>query len=267
MTLSEESLQGGVANAGAVTRAGNHVLRPANPFTETVHRFLTDLRATGFDGASLPVGIAADGRERLEFIPGDVPIPPYPEWAQTGSALASVSSLIRRFHDASVQVSYRGEWSDEMADPGRLRADAVIVCHNDVCMENVVFRDGAAVALLDFDFAAPGRPIYDLAQFARMCVPVDDPASAAQLGWHEADRPARLRLVADAYGLDAGQRGELHSVLSSTIDRGGQFVLRRVQAGDQNFIRMWNELGGMERFDRRRRWWAEHGPEFAAALG
>ena len=29
------------------------------------------------------------------------------------------------------------------------------MCHNDVCPENVVFRDGIAVALLDFEFAAP----------------------------------------------------------------------------------------------------------------
>lgn len=266
MTVSEERLEGGVANAGAVTRVGDHVLRPANPFTETVHRFLTDLRATGFGGASLPVGVTPDGREQLEFITGEVPIPPYPAWAQTDDALASVAALMRRFHEASARVSNRGEWSDEMADPGPPGGDAVIVCHNDVCLENVVFRDGQAVALLDFDFAAPGRPVYDLAQFARMCVPVDDPASAGQLGWHDADRPSRLRIVADAYGLDGAQRGELLSVLSSTIDRGGQFVLRRVEAGDANFIRMWNEFGGMERFDRRRRWWAEHGSVFAESL-
>ena len=35
--------------------------------------------------------------------------------------------------------------------------------------------------------------------------------------------------------------------------RGGEFVRRKVEAGDPNFIKMWNELGGMERFDRRRR--------------
>ena len=56
-------------------------------------------------------------------------------------------------------------------------------------------RDGIAVGLLDFDFAAPGRVLYDLAQMARMCVPVDDDVSAARLGWQGADRPARLRLV------------------------------------------------------------------------
>jgi Ser/Thr protein kinase RdoA (MazF antagonist) len=31
-----------------------------------------------------------------------------------------------------------------------------------------VFHEGTAVGLLDFDFAAPGRPVYDLAAFARM---------------------------------------------------------------------------------------------------
>jgi thiamine kinase-like enzyme len=53
-----------------------------------------------------------------------------------------------------------------------------VICHNDVCLENVVFRGGLAVALLDFDFAAPGRPTFDSAAFARMCVPVDDDISS-----------------------------------------------------------------------------------------
>jgi len=34
-----------------------------------------------------------------------------------------------------------------------------------------VFREGRAVALIDWDFAAPGRPVYDLAQMARMWRP------------------------------------------------------------------------------------------------
>lgn len=141
-----------------------------------------------------------------------------------------------------------------------------IVGHNDVCLENVVFRGGAAVGLLDFDFAAPGRPVYDVAQFAKMCVPIDDDVSAARLGWKPAHRPARLRLVADSYGLDARSRTELFRILSGSIARGGEFVRRRVEAGDPNFIAMWDEMGGGERFDRRRRWWTEHQDQFAGAL-
>ena len=264
--MDGEVLVGGVANAGAVIRVGDLVLRPSNPFTPTIHRFLVELRSAGFTGASLPVGTTTDGREKLEFIPGEVPVTPYPDWAQTDDVLASTSELMRRFHLASAGIPGTGEWNSEMSDPGVLGGEHVIVCHNDVCLENVVFRQGEAVALLDFDFAAPGRPLYDLAQFARMCVPVDDPTSAAGLGWHEADKPARLRVVADAYGLSEQERLEFHAVLGATIDSGGEFVRRRVEAGDRNFIQMWDQIGGMERFDRRRRWWDERAADFAAAL-
>ena len=261
--MDEEELPGGVANAGAVTRAGDDVLRPSNPHSRSIHRFLSSLRAAGFDGASLPRGIDDDGRERLVFIEGDVPVPPYPAWAQVDAALASVAALLRRFHEAARSFDPAGStWSTEMADP----AGGPILCHNDVCLENVVFRDGLAVGLLDFDFAAPGRPAYDLAQMARMCVPVDDDVSASRLGWEPADRAARLRLVADAYGLDAAGRAELLDVLAGTIERGGEFVRRRVEAGDPNFAKMWDEMGGMERFDRRRRWWAAERHRFADAL-
>jgi aminoglycoside phosphotransferase (APT) family kinase protein len=261
--LAEEILFGGVANAGAVTRDGAHVLRPSNPHSRSIHHFLTSLHGIGFSGASVPIGIDADSRERLWFIEGDVPVPPYPTWVQHDDTLASVADLIRRFHDASRTFDpHQSTWSTEMADP----AGGLIVCHNDVCLENVVFRDGVAVALLDFDFAAPGRPVYDLASFARMCVPIDDDVNVARLGWLPADLPARLRLVTDTYGLDAAGRLEVYAILDDSIIRGGQFVRRRVEAGDANFIKMWNEMGGMKRFDRRREWWAQRQHHFVAAL-
>jgi aminoglycoside phosphotransferase (APT) family kinase protein len=211
----------------------------------------------------VPVGIETDGRERLEFIDGQVALPPYPEWAQSDPSLISVAQLIRRFHVGSQGFDLTGcSWSSEMADP----SGGSVLCHNDVCLENVVFRDGIATALLDFDFAAPGRPVYDLAQFARMCVPIDDDLIAAKLGWAPADRPARLRLVADAFGLDPAERRQLIEVLDASMAAGGAFVRRRVEAGDPNFTAMWDAMGGAERFDRRRLWWVEHKVRFVDAL-
>lgn len=259
----DEVLAGGVANAGAVVRQGEHVLRPSNPHTASIHRFLTALREAGFAGASEPVGVDPDGRERLVFIPGEVAVPPYPDWFQDDASLVSIADLLRRFHEASRGFDPTGEsWSDEMADP----LGGPIVVHADVCPENVVFRDGVAVGFLDFDFAAPGRPVYDLAAMVRMCGPIDDELSARRLGWGPADQPGRLRLVTDTYGLDGAGRSDLLEVLDDVIAGGGQFVLRRVEAGDPNFISMWGEMGGMERYDRRRRWWSEARPTFAAAL-
>jgi thiamine kinase-like enzyme len=211
----------------------------------------------------LPAGMGGDGRERFVFIEGEVPLPPYPQWARSDEALVSVAALMRRFHRAAALTGpSAGTWSSELADP----AGGSVVCHNDVCLENVVFRDGTAVALLDFDFAAPGRPVYDVAQFARLCVPVDDEISAARLGWRPADKPARLRLAADSYGLDATARRQLVEVMADSIARGGEFVRRRVEAGDPNFTAMWEAMGGIERFDRRRRWWAARRQDFDAAL-
>ncbi len=264
----EEQLAGGVANAGKVTRVGAVVFRPSNPHSVAIHAFLATLRDSGFVEASAPLGIDDDGRERMTYIDGEVPLPPYPAWAQADAALVSIAVLMRRFHTASATFDAAGAvWSPEMRDPagGGPRSGA-IVCHNDVCLENVVFRDGVAAGLLDFDFASPGRPVFDVSRMASMCVPVDDDLSAERLGWGPADRPARARVVADAYGLDAPGRRELVEILAGSIARGGEFVRRRVEAGDPNFIEMWNGMGGMERFDRRRSWWAEHRSAFDAAL-
>ena len=140
------------------------------------------------------------------------------------------------------------------------------MCHNDVSPENVVFRNGIAVALLDFEFAAPGRPVYDLAHLARLCVPVEDDFDQVRLGWRPGDRPARLRVVADAYGLDGDGRADLLPAMDNAIDRLEAAVRRSVEAGDPNAVEMWNRTGGSERYDRRRRWWIVHHDEFAAAL-
>jgi hypothetical protein len=259
----EQPLEGGIAHAGAVVRAGPHVLRPASPHSGSIHAFLRAVRQAGFEGAPSPVGIDEDGRERLVYIDGDVPVPPYPEWSQTDAALASVARLLRGLHDAARGFDSRGlTWSDTLAD----RAGGTVVCHNDVELSNVVFRDGNAVALLDFEFAAPGRPVYDLAHLARLCVPIDDDFDQARLGWRPADRPARLRLVADAYGLDRDGRAELLTAMDDAIARIEAAVRPRVDAGDPNAIAMANRTGGIEKYHRRRRWWTDHHEQFAAAL-
>jgi Phosphotransferase enzyme family len=261
--VAEQQLDGGIANAGAVVRVGPHVLRPSSPHSASIHAFLRTVRQAGFEGASAPVGIDEDGRERLVFIDGDVPVAPYPDWSQSDTALASIAGLLRRLHDAARGFDPQGlTWDNRLADP----AGGTLVCHNDVCPENVVFRDGIAIALLDFEFAAPGRPVYDVAHLARLCLPIEDDVDQARLGWRPADRPARLRLVADSYGLDRGGRAELLTAMSDAIARIEAAVRRSVDAGDPNAVELWNRTGGSERYDRRRRWWTDHLEQFAAAL-
>ena len=261
--VAEEQLHGGIANAGQVVRVGPHVLRPSSPHSGSIHAFLRAVREAGFEGASRPVGIDEDGRERLLFIEGDVPVAPYPDWSQSDAALASIAALLRRLHDAGRGFDPQGlTWNEALADP----AGGTLVCHNDVELSNVVFREGVAVALLDFEFAAPGRPVYDVAQLARLCVPIESDLDQARIGWRPADRPARLRLVADAYGLDRDGRAELLTAMDDAIDRIEAAARRSVDGGDPSAIDAVRRTGGMEKYDRRRRWWSDHRHEFEAAL-
>ena len=73
-------------------------------------------------------------------------------------------------------------------------------------------------------------------------------------------------MVADAYGLVAAQRTELIECLDQAMRGGESFVQRRIDAGDPNFQRMLEEMGGMERYARRRRWWRASRPEFVEAM-
>ena len=261
--MVERQLHGGIANAGQVVRDGPHVLRPSGPHTPSIHAFLRAVRDAGFEGVPDPVGVDDDGRERMVFVEGDVPLTPYPDWSQTDAALASVAELLRGLHDAARGFDPSGlTWNDSLADP----AGGSVVCHNDLEPSNVVFRHGVAVALLDFEFAAPGRPVYDLAHLARFFVPIDDDADRARLGWQPADHPARLRLVADAYGLDRDARSELLPALDDAFERIEAAVRRAVDVGDPNAVALWDRTGGGERFARRARWWSDHRDDFAGAL-
>jgi hypothetical protein len=259
----EKPLDGGIANAGAVFRVGQEVIRPSTPHSPSIHTFLRAVRDAGFEGVPMPVDVD-DRHERLELIDGEVPAPPYPAWSQSDAALASVAELLRRFHDAGRGFDPRGlRWSDALADP----TGGALVCHNDVELSNVVFRDGIAVALIDFEFAAPGRAVYDLGQLARLCVPIDDEHDQVRLGWLPADRPPRLRLVADAYGLDQDGRAGLLAAMDDALDRIEAAVRRSVDNGSPQAIARLAATGGIEKYDRRRRWWDRHRDEFAVALG
>ena len=69
-------------------------------------------------------------------------------------------------------------WSDELADP----QGGPVICHNDVCPENVVHRATARSRCSTSTSPRPGRREYDVAQLAKMCVPLDTDEDAARLG-------------------------------------------------------------------------------------
>src|SRR5215213_1256712 len=97
---AEVELAGGTSNHGLVVRVGDTVRRPQSPASPAVHALLRHLERVGFDGAPRLLGTDDEGREVLEFVPGTAVTPPYPAWALTDAALASVADLLRRYHEA-----------------------------------------------------------------------------------------------------------------------------------------------------------------------
>lgn len=258
-------LPGGTVNAGAVVRRGSLVDRPAPHTAPALHAYLHALRRRGFTGAPLPVGRTPDGREQLTFVPGDVALPPFPAWALTETALTSVGRLLRDLHatSADIPVDTGVGWPRELSDP----EGGPILCHNDVCPDNVVFRDGRAAALIDFDLAAPGRPVWDVAMAARYWVPLLDPESAASLyPGGPLDAPRRLRVLADGYGLSAPDRAVLPDVVEQATEACRAFVAARVAEGDPVYRRVLAERGGWARWDRIRTWLRTHKQAFSTAL-
>ena len=262
----EQILGGGLANPGQVVKRGDTVERPAPPHAAALHTYLRAMHDAGFDGAPEPMELRG-AREVLSFVRGDVAIPPYPQWSRDEDVLASVGRLLRRMHDASAAIPIPdADWPAEFADPEPAGAQNLVLCHNDACLENVVFRDGQAAALIDFDFAAPGRPLWDLAMSAWYWVPMVPQAIAAVEGFDGMDSPARLRIMVDAYGLDDAGRRTLLSLFPLAVATMQAFMKGRVAAGDPVFIEV-DAKRDPERYAKILAWLDERHAEFLAALG
>ncbi len=262
----ETPLPGGVANAGEVVRVGDTVRRPPGAHADSIASLLAFLRDRGFDGAPERRGVDERGREMLTFIPGRVPLPPFPPWSTSEQALESVAQLLRRFHDATIDfVHANATWSQAFTDP---TGAAEVMCHNDVCPENVVFSGRRAIALLDFDFVAPGRRIWDVARTLRMWAPLSAPS-------HRVNHPAtldaltRTTLLCRAYGISQQDAAMFVATVEQCITVGTRFVRDRVTAHEQAFVDMWNSGGGEARAAADREWLSANKQSLAdaASLG
>lgn len=245
MTLDEEEpLVGGMDNAGKVVRVGNTVRRPIKVSSEAVHTLLLHLESVGFDGAPRYLGSDERGREVLSFTEGLVPLPPYPAWAMTDDVLTDVARLLRRYHEAVADFSPANvmTWMSDFADP----LDGSVVCHNDVSPENVVFRDGRPVALIDFDLAAPGRALWDVAITVRGWAPL----SAPQTRHHHPsthDGVDRLRRFVNAYGVDPEDAEELVNAIFAQRQQMLAHIQGEIAKGVRVWIDNWQGAHGEER--------------------
>lgn len=250
----EQRLAGGFV--ADVVRVGDTVRRtpPANlDFVSTLLHHLADV---GANLAPRHLGVDARGRQILSHIEGRVPWRDREDQAFfTDQALVRLAELMRRLHDACAGTPLAG--------------NAETVCHRDLSPKNTVYRDFPAgplpVAFLDWDLAAPGPRIADVALAGWHWAALGEGTDPAELG-------RRCRVLCDAYEAAATgparvalARGDLVDLMLDQIED----TWRGIDAGadrDEPGMRRLRERGAVDGVRRWQDWLLAHRRTVAAAL-
>ncbi|WP_332602076.1 phosphotransferase [Arthrobacter sp. S2(2024)] len=261
-------LLGGDVTEGLV-RVGDTVRRPVSDASARVRRLLDFLQSAGFQGAPRFLGIDDSGRDTLSFVPGDTAGRPWPSWVADESSAISVARLVRAYDDAVQPLGVPG-WAraDDAADPlgcpGSIAGPATFLAHMDITPENVVFRDGTAVALIDFDLLRPATRSEEVANLllwwgAWMPVADRDPVMRG------VDAASRAAMLVDAYGLGPADRAKIVGVTRNAAERSWHVMRHRALTQGGGWKRMWDEGIG-DKILRRQAWLAENAAVLHAAI-
>ncbi|MEU0564971.1 phosphotransferase [Nonomuraea sp. NPDC005983] len=265
----EIPLAGGDVTEGVV-RVGDTVRRPVGPNAPLVHALLRHLEEAGFTGAPRFLGIDAAGREVLTFVPGEVAGRPRPAWIADEERLASVGRLVRDYDDAVagfvVPEGVRPGlgFSEPPGMPPAPPYPAEVVGHMDYTPDNIVFRDGEAAALIDFDIAKPVARVEEVCNAMLYWAPLGDPVDADPL-LREVDVPRRCRILADAYRLSDADRSRLVEVAVLRTRRSWFSMKQIAEERGGGWARMWDEGVG-DQIKRREAWLDRTGAAIDAAL-
>lgn len=235
----EVPLAGGRLTCGVV-RVDDTVRRPMGEHSPFVHRLLRHLESVGFDGAPRVLGVDARGREVLSFLDGWVPpnLDRFPD-----GVLMAAARLLRRFHDATAGSALAGEHD--------------VVCHNDPSPCNYVFVAGRPVAFIDFDHAAPGDRLRDVAYAGWLwTLSADDDAPPVS------EQARRLRLMAGGYGL-TDTSPLLDAVLRRQEENHAE-ALVRTRSSDPSVAEYGRASAAWQA--RQMAWLRDHANEFRAVL-
>ena len=250
-------LSGGTANRGLVIRVGDAVLRPTAPCWRATHALLAHLRMAGFEGAP-QVLAATPATEMLTYMDGQAAVLPLAGEMLTDAALVSLADLLRRYHRAAASFDPEGYvWPRPI--PARFRTG--LVSHNDVHPANLVFRDGRAVALIDFDWAGPGSAAWDFAAAARYWVPLQDDKDIADS--RQGRALERFRIFLEASGLTRAVRRQVAEAVVANHDWTYAIVTEAAAVGHQGFADHWRAVAGS--VARARRWCRRHQRDLLAA--
>lgn len=205
----EIPLTGGRITQGVV-RIGDHVHRPACANAKFVHAALNELALKQIPFAPRFIGIDYQGREILTYMPGDVPDN---LGEHTPQQCAAAARIIRALHDALRDF------------PGC--PDGMTVCHNDLSPCNFTFLDGLPAAVIDWDAAAFGDPLDDLAYAAWMWLDIGNPENSPEAVLRGMDAMLDAYGASDRRGLCERMLGQMARVGAGVFPTEAQTLATR----------------------------------------
>ncbi|MFF4055073.1 phosphotransferase [Streptomyces sp. NPDC001668] len=239
----EESVLGGGA-VNEVVRVGETVRRPPSERSPFVRELLALFESAGWPGAPRFLGVDELGRETFGHIDGRAAVTPRERAAaRTDEALAEVARLVRVFHDLTHGTALAG--------------DQDVVCHNDLAPKNTVYAAWRPRAFIDWDLAAPGERMHDIAhvcwQYLDLGPGIVDVRDAAR----------RIRLICDAYGVDG--RDEVLDTVLWWQDRCWKGIEAGALRGERAMIGL-RAAGAVDEVRAAAEWVAEHRRELGLFL-
>jgi hypothetical protein len=197
MKQVEEPLHGGLED-GRVVKVGDTVRRPAGAWTPTLQALLAHLRARGFP-APAPLGLDADGREVVGYLPGRASNWPWPPALLASDGARQIGAMLRAYHAAVADFAPPSPtvWRHGPQAVG----EGEIVLHGDFGPHNLIWSETDLIGAIDFELARPGRAMED-AGFAVIRAVQLRPDEMTQRAGFETppDRRARLSAFAEGYG-------------------------------------------------------------------
>ncbi|MFN8224504.1 MAG: phosphotransferase [Gaiellales bacterium] len=212
--MTEElPLTGGDIHVGddTVVRVGDTVRRPAGPQTPAVHALLDHFAKDGLEGVPRVLGFDERGREILTHVPGEAALAPVPA---SDDLVFELGAFLREMHDCQREFSPdpAAPWQRLVGAP----ATGEVVCHNDLFWPNVIVEGNRLRGVIDWDLAAPGPRLHDLASAANLWLPLRPDEHAEAWGLPTDRRDVRARALCDGYGLP---RAERPAILDAVLER------------------------------------------------
>lgn len=257
----EEMLTGG--NVSNVSRLKDTVRRELKPESTQIHKLLNHLKYKGFSYAPVYLGIDEKDREILSYIEGEAGNYPLKEYMWSDNSLIEIGKMIRLYHDAVSDFTYTDHWYSIDNTPKPYE----VICHNDFAIYNIIFNGEKPVGIIDFDVAAPGPRLWDLAYTLYTCVPLSRlyHTETGKAVYYDTLRDAnhikhRVNLFFESYGMEELKDDYLEMVLLR-LEGLCKYMIRKASEGDRVFQKMIDE-GHYEHYQNDIKFIFEHGKEW-----